>query len=72
MVSRGETVAYHLEFVKRAQQAVTKWPKAGVVLKCQKKTFCHERKLTPNKFQMRPFGQKKLLPTIMTKLKYTL
>ena len=50
MLSGGKAVAEHFEFVKRA---FTNWPKPEVVLKGPDNVFCHVRKLSPDKFQMR-------------------
>ena len=62
MLSGGEAVAQHFEFVKRAKRAFTNWPKPEVVLKGPDNVFCHVRKLPPDKFQMRPFGRGNCYP----------
>ena len=46
-----------LVFMKQAKRAFTNWQKTEVVLKGSDNVFCHVRKLPPDKFQMRPFGQ---------------
>ena len=46
------------------KQAFTSSPKPTVVLKGPDNIFSHVRKLPPNKFQMRPFGQGNCYPQI--------
>ena len=57
MLSRGAAVAQLSEFVKQGQQAFTNWPKPEAVLKGPENEFCHARKLPPQKFQSKLFGQ---------------
>ena len=51
MLSGGEAIAKHLEFVKQASQASTNWPKPEVVFKCPDNIFCHVRKLPSKKYK---------------------
>ena len=56
LVSSGEAVAYHLEFVKKAKHTFTNWSKTRVNFKGLTMIFFRARKPTSAKFQIRPFG----------------
>ena len=62
MLSGGEVVAQHLEFVQQAKQMFTNWPNSKVVLKGPDFSFGLLRKLTTDKLQMRPFGKGSFYP----------
>ena len=50
--------------MKQAKRAFTNWPKPEIVLKGPDNVFCHVRKLPPDKFQMKPFGQENCYPRL--------
>ena len=53
------------------KQVFTNWPKLEVVLKGPDNIFCHVKKLPPDKFQMRPFGQRNCYPGTRQKTIYS-